>query len=141
VDDAYSAYAQSGVACTTPYTTTVNMQQTINVGGTPTAQTYSLYYYFIPATAGINTCTFGLGALSNLVMTDNGTTIVSVSSPTQGAWVHLSGSTTVLTAGSQVIKITLTLAPAIGTSGFMCRTTNIVAQPVAIDNVSLKATW
>lgn len=145
--DAGRAQASSGTCSATP--AQVTLAQTFSISGTPTSQTYS-FWYMAPLTQygdPVN-CTQGTGTAS-LSLKVNGTTTSLGSVTTDGAWHHLSGTTSALVNGSNTVTVTATIAAALGQTShysradgiYICYGSAAVAQSVNLDDFSLSAVW
>lgn len=148
--DGGGAFSSTGTSCDTNGASyaTAGLNQTFSIAGTPTSQTWSLWYQAALVSAGddIN-CIKNAGTVANLVVKVNGTTVGTLAAPrTDGVWHNFFGTTTAMVSGSNTVDVSVQISGASGQHLVLiggqqyCRTVT-ASQLFFVDNVNLQATW
>lgn len=149
-EDSDSGFTSATSICFTSGATygMFGFNQTFNIGGTPTSQSYSFWYQapYILTGDPVN-CDQNNGFVTNITLKVNGTTVRTISLPTQDtSWHQVTGTTSLLVSGSNTLDLSVQLSGAKGSTlrfiggHYICQTTT-ASQPFYVDNFSLTATY
>ena len=130
----------------------VGESQTFSIAGaSPSAQAYSFWYETAIPTVGdaADGCLVGSGAVGDIVVKINGTTVATVAPVADGGWHQVSGTTTALVTGSNSFDVSASISGAKGvtavfeprTGTYVCRNTVYGAESMSFDDFSVMASW